>query len=668
MNRKLLCSIWMMLLLLFSCSENSEQPIASAEDKEYVTLNLRANQPVEDSETLRSYGHMRFAEGTDGKPRVEFLDVRTGQTSGQMPIYVMILKGETVIYAGSLMWDIEDAGRRLSYHGPIKIEKSLLAGSGELTIYAHVNRGRMTRTETINASSFSLSDGKKREMEIPFIMHSPIELEGNTLYLRDRLKAKFKPSGVLVSLKIVNNLPVSIIGHDIVFCYDPSHENYSYPILRVYYDRFGMQSPELPYYRFRKNSSPDFTVVNEVIARSALGGDFGNGYEPIAPGQAHTEYIWLSEPQLEGLSHINFNAVGLAGRFTKVGGEPKEGRLLEYSIEFKPQDYSLNKGMYKTDNHGNVIPLLDERDESISDNFYNIEQTYFVLYGYMPDEIRSKTTSDDAWLARYYIPSFFSGLHSEADRSDAELKDYIINIPSPKPGLTEANLFDNPEVENLSRDLVKFSRGGALIESRTKAVYRRGGIPAQYYGTDASQNYGAFYMMRFLDQPDQRVFQRVRWVPYGLSPVATGTSPDVLAHGARVTREWPYYEVSFLPYDAQGLVGDAALTEEYWAARESQVQKIYIRLPFATKNINPAVSEIHSIATINDHFTTVFTHNSSTYQGFSGMAYWSNNIRGFYGGYNNLPRFRHGDVRFMDHAYIGGDFMDRSIFFLPLTR
>lgn len=684
MKKKLLYSICMMLFLLFSCRESSDQLVSpSAEDDDaYVTLTLDANPPMESSERLRAEGNfVRLSQGADGKPSIQFIDPLTAQTSGSLDVFVMILKGETVIYQAMLPWTIEDAGRRLSYKGAIKVKKVLLEGEGDLMMYAslnaqtirHYSTGRISAGEKV---SFSLDDNKTKELMIPFIMYSPIEQQDKTFYLRDSAKAKFKPSGVLVSLKIVNNLPVEVIPHNIIFCYDPQHPNYEYPLARVDYTRYGMVSGEMAYRYYvgrLQGVTSDFIITNDSIvlnAPEALGHE-ENLHPTVPPGRTHTEYLWLSEPQLEGLSHINLDAIGLKGQFTKVGGEAKEGRLLEYRIEFKPQDYSLNKGVYQTDNHGNVIPMLDAKDEQMGYGFYSFERQYFMRYGYTAEEIRSKTTTDDAWLGRYYVPNFLSSLHDveqlygeSVTALYGEAINYTIRFSSPKPGLTEANLFEPEDRDNFARDLLKFERGGPLVEARTKAVYRRKG---SYYRKGGDDFQGTFYMMRFLDHPEYRVFQRLRFVPEERSPLKKNGE---IVGTANLFRVHPHYEVSLLPYDPQGLEGDAALTEEYWQARESQAQKIYISLPFATRNINPSVNAIHSISTIQEYEHTLFGYDADLASPFLGMAYWSNTLAGLFDRGRYERKYRYIEWMYnVDAAHTSAyPRPDKPLYFLPYTR
>lgn len=299
-----------------------------------------------------------------------------------------------------------------------------------------------------------------------------------------------------------------------------------------------------------------------------------------------TVIAWLPKEDLASITEVRCVGMGIQGSLTKSSDKQSDGALVTYEIEFKPHKHTLDKGLAYTDNHGNVIP------------FCGIENDQIVGPNFTPDEVKSRTTSEDSWLLKYYFPmwiprwgshgvlstypSYWRMVHTTLEPQNKNPEDYW----RATPGETNHSPF---------ADWIVFGRGQTLKYEYSKFSYDQDD-PRFLTG-------GTLYIARFIGNPEYRVLQRLRtiyWEDDSRFRIATQRSAISM-------------EVSFLPYDEAAVNDESAFKRAYWDEREQkgEVQTIRFRSHFVVANMGPYHTEYNQMLMPNTDTGTPFWFNTA---------------------------------------------------------
>lgn len=538
MNRQFIYTLLCLAVAFsFSCSRDKGTEVFGQD--EYISVRLNVGNNIEE-DSPRS---VRFTVGDNDKPRFQFTNT-SGEVSGTRKVYTTVTKGEgsarKVIFEADLDWEIQQGGRRLAYNGELKILHSEFKDATNLTLHAVTGERRFNKTNSEKQTELlsSFDENHTVNVEVPYVMTAPVKKVGEkTLTLAKAEEAKFKPKGVLTLFTIKNNLDVPIRPY-FIKVYTPKYHR------GIDVNQYG----ELTL----SDSREDTPLLHEE--------SFMN---PIMSKSKTTLIAWLPKEDIANIKEVRYIGVGMQGSLTKTSSHGTDGSLLNYEIEFKPQKLSLDKGLAYTDNHGNVIPYMaiEGANQVVGPNFSSAE-------------VQSRTTSEDAWLLKYYFPMFINRWVADGViSSDSHYWQEVIETRTPQHKEAENYWRDTPGVTSLSptADWVILNRGGALHYEMSKFAYDQDSP-----GYNAK---GSLYIARFINNQEYRVLQRLRSVDVELDErFETSFFHNILN-----------MEVSFLPYDEKAVVDKTAFTKAYWDEREKrgEVQSIRFRAHFAVSPQGP---------------------------------------------------------------------------------
>lgn len=563
--------IWILLLgsLVSSCSKDGGAD--SLVQDAYVSVTLNVNNDIED-DGLRS---VRFTMGENDKPRFQFTNA-TGEISGTRKVYTTITKGEgsasEVIYEGELDWDIQQDGRRLAYNGELKILHSKFKDATNLMLHAVTGERQFSKTGSEKQTELFASDDKYHivNVEVPYVMSTPVKKVGKeTLTLSNPSSAKFKPKGVLTLFTIKNSLAVGIrpLG------------------LKIYSAKYHRGINVSKYGELELSDSREDTPLLHK-----------NGYMSPIKSQSKTTLIaWLPKEDIASIKEVRYLGVGMQGKLTKTSGSGEEGSLVSYEIEFKPQKQSLDRGLAYTDNFGNVVPYMsvDGSGSSVGPLFTH-------------DEVQGLTTSEDAWLLKYYFPMWVGtgiinrGIPIESPDKYGDVWD------TDNTTLSSENYWRKEDKDfSQKTDWIILNRKGQHHQEKSLFAYTKDN-PGYMEGA-------CLYIARFVDNEEYRVLQRIR---------ANVEVVDDRFYYMEY-HHMPNMEVSFLPYDEEAVRDKTAFTKAYWDKKEQlgAVQVIRFRANFSVISQGPDYTYNHLLQPETS----------------SGLAFWWNTMRNFEDPLGNDP-------------------------------
>lgn len=571
MSKRLLGAFLSLLVALsFSCS--SDKGSDALVQDEYISVKLDISNDIEEDQP-RS---VRFAVAENGKPRFQFTN-SSGEVSGTRKVYTTVTKGESaareVIFEGELDWTIEQEGRKLAYKGELKILSSKFKDATNLMLYAVTGERKFNKTASEKQTELLsyLDENNTVNIEVPYVMVTPVKKVGdNTLTLADSKTALFKPKGVLSLFTIKNNLEV-VIYPQYLKLYTPKYHR------GVDINQYGDLT--------LSDDREDTPLLHRESAMGAI------------PSKSKTTLIaWLPKEDIENITEVRYIGFGMQGTLTKTSGSATDGSLLSYEIEFKPYKQPLDKGLAYTDNHGNVIPYIGVEGLSLDGPMFT------------PDEVKTRTTSEDAWLLKYYFPMWISRWAGHGVLSPPDINSTFWNqvheTSIPQNTNPEDYWKDTPGTTNASpfAEWIILKRGGTLHYDKSKFLY-----------TQDSPGYmenGALYIARFMDNPEYRVLQRLRTVYW----------EDDARFVVASAHNNVSCEVSFLPYDQEAVANETAFSKAYWDARANEVQTIRFRHHYAVTPQGPYETEYNHILVPMDG---------------TGIPLWFNTMRNFERHQNN---------------------------------
>lgn len=545
---------------LAACSKDQSNDI---EDQEYTTVQLTTHAPLEDEARA-----VRFTIGDNDKPRFQFTN-ELGQVSGTRKVYTTITKGEgaqrTIIFEKELDWKIEDDGRKLSYTGEIKILSRDFRDATNLTLHAVTGQRTFNKTNSEKQTELLVHiSNRVTNVEVPYSMTTAVKKVGQaTLTLSEPDKARFKPKGVLTLFTIKNNLDV-LIQPQMIMLYSPKYHR------GIALDQYG----EL--------SLSDSREDTPLLYREGLLG--------IVPAKSKMTLIaWLPKEDLESITEVKMIGSGIQGPLTRTSNKAvSDGSLVTYEIELYAHKQPLDKGMAYTDNFGNVLP------------YFGIENGSFAGPLFSPDEVRTRNTSEDSWMMRYYFPMWYPAYSaSQIFGSNRLYWNMVHTTKEPQNKNPEDYWRATPGTTNQSpfADWIILGRGQSLRYEYSKFCYRNDS-PAPY------MNNGTLYIARFVDNTEYRVLQRLRSIDW----------EDETRFRIASIKNNVVMEVSFLPYDEAAVADESAFTAAYWEERKQMVQTVRFGTHFAIRNLGPYHTEYNNMLVPD---------------GDTGIPFWFNTMRNF---------------------------------------
>lgn len=196
-------------LILSSCNQEKDINETINDSNEYVELKLSVqSETTSNEENARALYHLNNL----GKPTYTFSNP-VDPSATTMSVRTYVFKGEEEIYGDVLNWTIDNAGKRLTYSGPIKIKAEKLkdASTQGLKLVAIVGE-----SYTYKVLEFT-NGNEKYDIPTPFVMKTDVKQIENKLVLSNPAQAKFKPQGVLAKLTFINNMAVPTFSDRLVF-------------------------------------------------------------------------------------------------------------------------------------------------------------------------------------------------------------------------------------------------------------------------------------------------------------------------------------------------------------------------------------------------------------------------------------------------------------------